>query len=100
MSETRELRRCPFCGSSGTADTDIHTDVCGEFEVICEQCGTAATTVEFWNARPIEDDLRAEVERLKALLRQAAGVVIEDDYYSQGSRRGLHDDIVEVIGND
>lgn len=53
------LKACPFCGSNdidpeGWASTDRAGPA-------CMNCSGSADTVELWNARPLEDSLRALV---------------------------------------
>lgn len=65
MSE--ELRPCPICNCPAQFSEDlcsIQCTFCGcEFgEYAHEETKTLA---EYWNARPIEDDLRAELEQVK-----------------------------------
>jgi len=71
MSE--ELRPCPFCGG---------TKICTEKGInlnYCDNC-SAESNVEHWNTRPIEDELRAEIERLKVRIEEleAAGTILRD----------------------
>ena len=58
MTETN-LKPCPFCGGE---DFQIYTE--GSVYVVkCGQCETKVgaldekTAIEYWNARPIEDEL-------------------------------------------
>jgi hypothetical protein len=58
------FRPCPTCGA-----VNYCTGGQMGFSVTsCITCGTAAKT-ELWNTRPVEDELRAEVERLREALR-------------------------------
>lgn len=74
MSE--ELKACPFCGSK---DVVINTDNHDWYIFQCQRCeciyqtsyGTLdkqakSLSIKDWNSRPIENELRAENERLKA----------------------------------
>lgn len=70
MSE--ELRSCPFCGGNKFMEQYYNDDV----RIRCKKCGLTAdyyTKLEYaingWNTRPIEDALRAENERLRAILK-------------------------------
>ena len=72
-----ELKPCPFCGnvpyvvehySIGNHyplnECDIKSPI---ITVGCERCGiTSSYAPEFWNHRPAEEALKAEVEKLKA----------------------------------
>ena len=62
-----ELKPCPFCGSSNTIkhSPQYSNQVYHE----CNECGCSVAFYsderDFWNTRPAEDALTAEVERLK-----------------------------------
>lgn len=81
MSE--ELKPCPFCNY--VPDPTWKTEI----DIYCEECGIRAlgtekeTAQEQWNNRPIEDALRAENERLRALLHV----------------KGLNESIKDMEGN-
>ena len=69
-----ELKPCPFCGSEGAIlDEPFYED---EYGCFCnKKCGAVGPcdedgekAIEFWNTRPIEDALRAEIARLSELL--------------------------------
>ena len=67
------LKPCPFCGG---------TKICTEKGInlnYCDKC-SAESNVEHWNTRPIEDELRAEIERLKVRIEEleAAGTILRD----------------------
>ena len=68
MSEEDKLKKaCPFCGEMPI----VHTREDGIISVECSTrhgCVNSAgwSTPEQWNKRPIEDQLRAENERLRA----------------------------------
>lgn len=61
-----ELKPCPFCGGEPKV-----TERNGLSFFWCGECGTTSKIAkesearEDWNRRPAEDDLKAEVERLK-----------------------------------
>ena len=64
---TDELKACPFCGGPGGNIHKDHDRNCYFFvkETID---GQMYGCVDEWNTRPIEDALRAEIERLKWVL--------------------------------
>ena len=67
------LKPCPFCGG---------TKICTENGInlnYCDNC-SAESNIEHWNTRPIEDELRAEIERLKVRIEEleAAGTILRD----------------------
>ena len=63
-----ELKPCPWCG-------DTVFVACTELEIRCKRCyvvaknraplQTPGTELDFWNNRPIEDALRAEIATLQ-----------------------------------
>jgi hypothetical protein len=55
---------CPFCNSE--VDREGWVNGYGLRGPKCEGCGATSGNIELWNTRPIEDQLRAEVERDKA----------------------------------
>ena len=70
MSEI--LKPCPFCGSEA-----FYIKIMGNYEkpheIFCSKCDGAITegrsekqVVTNWNARPIEDELRARIDKLTA----------------------------------
>jgi len=70
-----ELKACPFCGSlSVMLDEPINPD---SYAVFCNgKCGAVGPededgekAIEFWNARPLEDALQAEIARLREAQR-------------------------------
>ncbi|NIR30241.1 MAG: hypothetical protein GWN84_13210, partial [Gammaproteobacteria bacterium] len=70
MSE--ELRPCPFCGGPGEhreVDEGDHRIVCEDCGAMCETMGDASGAARAWQGRPVEDELRVEVERLREALR-------------------------------
>jgi predicted RNase H-like nuclease (RuvC/YqgF family) len=69
-----EPKPCLFCeDKNATVEEPFHE---GEYAVVCTMgCGAcgppdedAEKAVEFWNTRPEEDRLQAEIERLKKIL--------------------------------
>lgn len=63
-----ELKPCPFCGHNEYLETQYEN---GDHWVYCDYCGATGSVhvgdnseFDLWNTRPIEDALRAEVERL------------------------------------
>lgn len=99
-----ELRACPFCecemeitkiGRSWwrIRPIDGHDDECvfdGDHGVDYSLSITIEEACEDWNARPIEDKLTAELQRLKeenALLREALKL-LHEKLIAQGQRYG------------
>jgi len=73
-----ELKPCPFCPDGG--DLQLVTFTGGADDVIYYRaCGTILKH-KIWNTRPIEDELRAEIERLKVRIEEleAAGTILRD----------------------
>ena len=59
-----ELKACPFCGQTAhVSDSFIDAEQVG-----CFYC-VAFVDTDIWNTRPIEDQLRAENEKLKEALK-------------------------------
>ena len=60
------LKACPFCGEQPETSKDYFGSE--ERLAFCRNCGTDNNpfTYSEWNNRPIEDKLKAEIERLKA----------------------------------
>ena len=69
MSE--KLKPCPFCGHKDIGATDDGYAVCA----YCEARMDVDTSNVSWNTRPIEDALRAEVERLNGRFDTAHQVI-------------------------
>jgi hypothetical protein len=83
MSEQRELRPCPFCGS--LAESALYQDDRWIECPRCQQgisgdadCITAEALIDIWNTRPIEDALQARIAELELIL--AADKLIEDGW--------------------
>ena len=92
MSE--ELRPCPFCGSEQPQDSKDDGNVPYEFGMSrsCKFCSAAVNLG--WNTRPIEDELRARIAKLrKALIR------IKEEYYSNGTWEETADDMYELAND-
>ena len=65
MSE--ELKPCPFCGMKANIVEDMNTWCC------CSNEGASHgdyLEIKEWNTRPIEDELRAENDALKDILKE------------------------------
>lgn len=76
------LKPCPRCGCKGIIEHGL---------VYCEGCGASTgdewnsldEAVEFWNDQPHVDELRAEVERLSALVAEAEYERVPDGQYTR-----------------
>ena len=92
MSE--ELKPCPFCGNKDVILSDyrlVGNATC--WKITCRHCRLVMSGVNkqllrnSWNTRPAEDDLKAEVERLKEVLVEIAATlatgaeISEDDIF-------------------
>ena len=82
MSE--ELRPCPFCGEMPKVN-DWTVKGITDKRCFCdnEKCPvylSKTIAIDDWNTRPIEDELRAEIERLKVRIEEleAAGTILRD----------------------
>ena len=60
-AENEELKACPFCGGEKLKD-----GYNSKYDIFCSRCGNFDNMKSLWNTRPIEDKLKAEIERLKA----------------------------------
>lgn len=65
---TDDLKPCPFCGEKNLVDSG------GIVSCASVHCGGAAGRSAVWNTRPVEDKLRAEVEKLRAQLEHASPI--------------------------
>lgn len=65
-----DLKACPFCGSGAieVSAWEDHTTIgcldC-DYGIRCQDCDEE-DAVDWWNTRPAEDALKAEVEKLKS----------------------------------
>ena len=72
MSECQELKPCPFCGCENISiKVGVYRN--GDTSIVeCEDCNGGIETpddaVAIWNSRPVEDELRAEIEKLESAL--------------------------------
>lgn len=68
------VKPCPFCGEDAVIEYGAHGSrsfpMCSN--KLCPAGKGGTFDFERWNMRPIEDGLRAEVERLRGLLGRAA----------------------------
>ena len=62
MSDDPDLKPCPLCGWSPQLATSFGEPVVGCVNGACDLCDTEWFDVDAWNARPIEDALRARAE--------------------------------------
>lgn len=80
--EANELKPCPFCGKTDKlefqswveqieAGDDCYSQL---VEVVFCNNHTVSAHIDIWQARPIEDALRAEVARLQSLLAAYDGI--------------------------
>ena len=58
----QELKPCPFCGGEETWLDD--TMAPHYYQRNCVDCGAGPDHAGDWNTRPIEDELRKDLERL------------------------------------
>ena len=87
MSEI--LKPCPFCGSNKVTETMTQAvSTCGCINA--DPFSYDYPTVEIWNNRPMEDKLRAEIERMRKALEFYAS---DDNWY-------IGTDFVEWVGGD
>lgn len=88
-----ELKGCPFCPNGGDVSKDW-VDPDG-YMVYCDACGDEYP-LEFWQSRPREDALQAEIDRLKAEneeMRKAAvprGLALEVQHTFQLEQQPNH----------
>ncbi len=61
-----ELKRCPFCKSTNLVASHFEEE--GGDIVDCYACNARAAG-GLWNTRPIEDELRAKIDKLELLVR-------------------------------
>ena len=99
------LAPCPFCGAPSEIVHIDEGELAGGSCVTCTRC-LACSNVEFefkenfvsnWNRRATEADLRAEVERLRALAGTAIDQwesFVESDYAGTGMYDGMIADIM------
>lgn len=87
MSE-QELKPCPCCENENDCDPQVeifieYINFCAEkvplYYVECNSCQLRTDSnqlkqesIDNWNTRPIEDELRAEIERLKGKMKNMA----------------------------
>ena len=80
-----ELRPCKRCGASGKAMYQMYSDGTEDYWVVCNNrfCGEETATHETqeaaigeWNEPSEEQLLRAEVERLKGIIRKVEWSVV------------------------
>ncbi len=69
MSET-ELKLCN-CGkeATGTGDGEIYRVRCTECSTRTRWCSSAQEAAEAWNARPVDDELRADLAEAVGMLK-------------------------------
>ena len=76
-----ELKNCPFCGADGVevwTPAKSAENYSNTYDIWCGNCDEEftfdvpdkKTLIRCWNTRPIEDKLKAEIERLKAEIRE------------------------------
>ena len=54
---------CPFCG--GVCDPTGWLNNQGDRGPECEKCGATAHNLDWWNTRPIEDELQESIKELE-----------------------------------
>jgi hypothetical protein len=85
MDKHVALTSCPFCGGEARLVN------CGSPMVVCLhgccQIVDDKNSVEHWNTRPIEDELRSEIDRLQAELKVTQERC--DRYEENMARHGL-----------
>jgi hypothetical protein len=69
-----EMGRCPFCGGSDLVDQNLGF---GLWKYVhCQSCGIDGPANSDWNTRPIEDALRARLEKAEAALKEMSDSMI------------------------
>jgi len=101
MSDENELPKCPFCGGEASYTDAVGIGVTTNRYGLCSCADTQCLPekiifkVEKWRTRPIEDALRAEIERLKEAIRASefadTGGLDGPGYCSSCGCRGYHD---------
>ena len=91
-----KFKPCPFCGSEVKHLEKFDVVYCSNVECGLHYENGGGYTVEYWNTRPIEDNLQAEIERLKEALEQAL-VYVESDELSHGRQFGTGNAIREAL---
>lgn len=92
-----DQKPCPFCGGSEIGESIARV------RRVCETCGATGpcTTSDLaerdalWNTRPVEEALRAEVERLTGLLAPKAGMTFDEAKEHVSERWG---DVLRRLG--
>jgi hypothetical protein len=81
-----ELKPCPFCGEEIYSEFYSHRTE--EFDGHCtnKKCVLYGKDFLFfntskWNSRPIEDQLRAENERLREALKKIYRLYVQEEYH-------------------
>jgi ribosomal protein L37AE/L43A len=64
-----ELKACPYCGNEAVLREDGKCAICNGTDKYCP--GAMYFPVEKWNNRPIEDQLRKQVERAEEVILSA-----------------------------
>ena len=74
--QNAELKPCPFCGRSVThlKTFSDHADIFCDCGATIHSLRSYSAMKADWNTRPIEDALRAEIERLRAELTAVKGM--------------------------
>ena len=85
MDETTtmpKVKDCPFCHSDDIVVENVH----GEYVWVCQNEDCIATgpydeyedrATEKWNTRPIEDELREEIEKLSGVINEIYDIANE-----------------------
>lgn len=75
---SNELKPCPFCGGEAVITSakaaPLHWVGCEVCEIESRCFTTREAAILYWNTRPAEDALQAEIERLKLELAQKKGI--------------------------